>query len=126
MEIEVSSRRGNTVSRGPALRQVASGIPALGVVQTLVKRLQEGNTTRAIDTDSTPKGLPDTLADACHVTNDERSREQDDKQGKHEEVEDRVANNTSLAKLRLLQGVNRGTNLATVTGLVTDISDVRW
>lgn len=97
--------------RGPALRQVTSGVPALGVVQALVERLQKCNAILTIHTDGVPEGLPDTLVDAVHVADDERSREQDDEKHKHDEVENGETNDTSLAELRLLEGVDRRTDL---------------
>lgn len=113
LELPVSTCRGHTMSRGPAVGQMASSVVAPGIIQALVERLQECNAA-GFDTDGIPEGLADSLVNAIQIANDEGSREENDEEDKHNEVKNGETNHPSLAKLRLLERVDRGTNLATV------------
>lgn len=93
---------------------MAAGVPALGIVQTCVEGLQKRDAALAIGTNGVPESFPNAHVDAAQVANDEGSCEQDNKNHQHDEVQDGEADDASLAKLRLLQRVDRGADLTTV------------
>lgn len=113
VEIVVTSRWGHNGMRGETVGQVASSVVRLGVVQALVEWLQKRNGSPLLDTDRVPESHPDSLVDAGHVANDKWRSEQNDEENEHEEVEDGETNHPSLAKLRLLERVDRRTDLTT-------------
>lgn len=103
--------------RGPTLRKMTSRVPALGIVQASVKGLQKRDGAMAIGANGIPESFPNTRVDAVQVADDKRGRKQDDEKHQHDEVKNREADDTSLAKLRLLERVDRGADLTTARGI---------
>ena len=89
-------------------RQVAPSIPIDGVVVFGDKRLQQTTTSdiRQRIRVKTQRGLV--------LASDQGHNKQDKEKNEHREVEDGKADNSSLPELRLLQGVDRRTDLTTI------------
>lgn len=96
------------------LGQVATGVVGLGVIKTLVKGLEKEHAVTLLDTNGIIQGTAQAGVNV-HVAHDDGRSEEDNKEDQHDEVENGETNHTSLAQLGLLQRVDRGTDLATMS-----------
>lgn len=124
VEVEIASSRSNGSMGRETLGQVASSVVGLGVIETLVQGLEEEHAVAALDTDGIEKSFAQASVNV-HVAYDDRRGKQDNEEDQHDEVEDGETNHTSLTQLGLLQRVDGGTDLATVSMLLEAMLWVR-
>ena len=92
---------------------MATSVSVDRVVVVVVKRLQQTTTSDARQRIGVKTQCGLVLA------SDQGHNKQDEEKNEHREVENGKANNSSLPELRLLQGVNRRTDLTTINELDT-------
>lgn len=107
-----------------ALGQEASGVVGLGVVKTLVQRLEEIHAVAILDTDRIVQGEAQALVDV-HVAHNNGRGEENNEEDQHDEVENGETDHTSLAQLGLLQRVDRRPDLATASTTLEAIHGIR-
>lgn len=104
-------RSGRAKTAGDRLhtsRQIAASVPVDGVVVFGVKRLQQTTTS------DTRQRIRVKTQCSLVLASDQGYNKQDKEKNEHREVENGKADNSSLPELRLLQGVNRRTDLTTI------------